>query len=579
MSLVAYGAQDVYLTGNPQITLFKVVYRRHTNFSMECIELPLDTAKPGQRVTTPVIRNADLVSRAYLRTTLGDLTPSNASFNGSVAWVRRLGHAIIDNIEVQIGGSLIDRQYGVWMDIWYELTHHYDQERGYNQMIGDVPSLTTLTPVNENSTGVAGGAVLFTPLQFWFCRNYGLALPLIALQYHEVRVNIEYTPVSNLVVYTVGSNGVQPKFNGLSFGSCGLLIDYIYLDSEERRRFAQVGHEYLIEQVQDNEQNLQPGSTTQQFTLSFNHPCKEMIWAHRCGAFSGVNDNTFLCYTNSDSDDAWEYAVQEAASNLAASMFVRDGHDAPVGVTTASFTTDNEVPLFSIDSSTTGFSQLGNTVLRCTLVNAPSSQVTLEVIPNPVVIGSTNLASLLGVVSVDLYYDGLTLSRVEVSVTDHSLSLYDLSIPVQQFKQDNRVNGSNADDVAVVQVNNYGLCLDGSGNMVTSGKIILNGHDRFDEREGAYFNYVQPFQHHTRTPADGINVYSFGLHPEQHQPTGTTNMSRIDNCRLHYKIADVFAGLRHDVFNFYAGTQVYIYVTNYNVLRIMSGMGGLAYSN
>jgi len=217
--------------------------------------------------------------------------------------------------------------------------------------------------------------------------------------------------------------------------------------------------------------------------------------------------------------------------------------------------------------------------LRCTLVNAPSSQVTLEVIPNPVVIGSTNLASLLGVVSVDLYYDGLTLSRVEVSVTDHSLSLYDLSIPVQQFKQDNRVNGSNADDVAVVQVNNYGLCLDGSGNMVTSGKIILNGHDRFDEREGAYFNYVQPFQHHTRTPADGINVYSFGLHPEQHQPTGTTNMSRIDNCRLHYKIADVFAGLRHDVFNFYAGTQVYIYVTNYNVLRIMSGMGGLAYSN
>jgi hypothetical protein len=115
--------------------------------------------------------------------------------------------------------------------------------------------------------------------------------------------------------------------------------------------------------------------------------------------------------------------------------------------------------------------------------------------------------------------------------------------------------------------------------MVTEGNIILNGHDRFAKREGNYFNYVQPNRHHSRTPADGINVYSFGLHPEQHQPTGTMNASRIDSARLVYKVKDVLAAVRKGVFDIFTGTTVYIFVTNYNVLRIMSGMGGLAYSN
>ena len=153
MQLVAYGAQDVYLTGNPQITLFKVVYRRHTNFSTECIELSLDaSAKPGARSTVQVLRNADLATKCYLYLTLPDLTPSNASaFNGQVAWVQRLGHAVMSSIEVQIGGSQIDKHYSTWLDVWYELTHTVDRERGYNQMIGDVPALTTLTNLSVKS--------------------------------------------------------------------------------------------------------------------------------------------------------------------------------------------------------------------------------------------------------------------------------------------------------------------------------------------------------------------------------------------------------------------------------------------
>ena len=108
-------------------------------------------------------------------------------------------------------------------------------------------------------------------------------------------------------------------------------------------------------------------------------------------------------------------------------------------------------------------------------------------------------------------------------------------------------------------------------NPVVRAKLQLNGHDRFSEREGRYFNLVQPYQHHENVPAAGINVYSFGLKPEEHQPSGTCNMSRIDTATLHLTLSSQISST--------AAAKVRVYATNYNVLRIMSGMGGLAYSN
>ena len=533
MQLVAYGAQDVYLTGNAQITLFKVVYRRHTNFSSETIELPIETAKPSGRVSVQVLRNADLASKSYLRLTVPDLEATN-NFNGKVAWVRRVGHAAIKTVEVQIGGSLIDKHYGVWLDLWYELTHEDNQSRGYSKLVGDVPELTTLQDT------VAGGQVLLVPLQFWFCRNYGLALPLIALQYHEVRINIEFERVENLVVFTAGDADSTPKFNGLSFGSSGILVDYIYLDSEERRRFAQVGHEYLIEQVQLNEQNLQNNSTNQQFTLNFNHPCKELIWAHRCGAFNGVNGSQFLGYTNADN---WSEVLTEVAGVIAQNMW-------------------------NNGNGTTGSSVNGTTTITAGGVNVDvTADDSVDICVNPFALGANSWNPVKNISAV-------TFANGLVTSVTHTLTVADISLPVSSSANANDVTGL----VSVVQLNNYGLALDGTGNMVTEGNLVLNGHDRFDKREGAWFNYLQPGAH-THTPADGVNVFCFGLHPEQHQPTGTMNASRIDSLRLVYKVADTLASSRGGQFDFSTGTVVYIFVTNYNVLRIMSGMGGLAYSN
>jgi len=261
--------------------------------------------------------------------------------------------------------------------------------------------------------------------------------------------------------------------------------------------------------------------------------------------------------------------------NLARSMIVLDG-DTPASGSTYTSITGN-VNTDTVFSQTVNGANLRFTVVDPASVSAIAGNI---IVNNALLIGSTNLMSKLGTVSYDLYYSGTVLESVVIAVTGHTLTLDDLSIPISAMT-DNRVTNTTSGDVTVVQLNNYGLRLDGKGNMVTQGQITLNGQDRFSVQTGVYFNCLQPNNHHTRTPADGINVYSFGLHPEQHQPTGTCNMSRIDSARLVYKVKDILNSKRSasGVFDIFTGTTVYIYVINYNILRMMAGMAGVAYSN
>ena len=383
MQLVAYGAQDVYLTGNPQITFFKVVYRRHTNFAMESIEQTFNgTANFGQRVSCTVSRNGDLCSRMYLEV---DMPASAADAN---PWVDSLGHALIKSVEVEIGGQRIDKQYGHWMEAWDELTCPAEKLRARTSMLRKEAA--------SAGTGVAttSGEVvkLYIPLQFWFCRNPGLALPLIALQYHEVKVIVEFNSLESV-------NAEYPATGDLS---AKLWCDYIYLDTDERRRFAQVSHEYLIEQVQfTGDETISSGAN--KLRLNFNHPVKELVW--------------------------------------------------------------------------------------CVLTSNDTTP------------------------SINPAHGGVAMNGV-----------------------------------------------------TTDAKLLLNGHDRFQQRPGSYFHDVQPYQHHTRMPERaGVYSYSFALKPEEHQPSGTCNFSRIDNATLPLTTG--------------ATGVAKVFAVNYNVLRIMSGMGGLAYSN
>ncbi len=417
MQLVAYGAQDIYLTGNPQITFFKVVYRRHTNFAVEAIEQTFNGAADlGRRFTCTIARNGDLLHRLYLQL---DVSAASSAFGPQY-----LGFQLLDYVEVEIGGQVIDKQYGEWMAVWCDLTHTYDQ------------SLMLASMVDATNTTATVLDRLHIPLQFWFCRNPGLALPLIALQYHEVKINVQF--VSSMPSLTaIGSNTLQ---------NTTVWADYIFLDTDERRRFAQVSHEYLIEQVQySNALTIASQASTTQHELRFNHPVKELIWL--------------------------------------------------------------------IDPSS----------------NTPAFE-------------------------------------------------------------------------------NYVQCSD--------ALLQLNGQDRFKRRSGDYFTKLQRYEHHTGAgranyafglagvgatatttsiftgALQGVStgltgatlgathVYSFALKPEEHQPSGTCNFSRIDNAVLNLSFSSTSStssGL--PVSSVTNGAVLKVYAVNYNVLRIMSGMGGLAYSN
>jgi len=498
MQLVAYGAQDVYLTGNPQITFFKVVYRRHTNFSSECIELTFSGSPGyGKTVTSTISRNGDLITKVYLKVVL--------SSGDEYAVCKNFGFAVIDNVTCEIGGTQVDKQYGDWMYVWNELAGDRHTQAGLDRMIGNTSALTTL--------GKQERTTLYVPLYFWFCRNNGLALPLIALQYHEVKVKVQFSDRDRVVVGTDGGD----------IEDATLLVDYIYLDTEERKRFAQASHEYLIEQLQyTGAENLDVGSN--KIRLNFNHPCKFLVW--------GVKTEQHM----SGKMLAWDNDAEVMRDNFARTIALLKCTSS-AGIVDADETTGEAA------------AASGNGEFK-----ALADKVTA-------IVAHTNAFNSIDQVA--LTSNTLTSKDVGKSL-EEVLKLHREWLSIDSAEQKTRY-GSIVDGVDVRNPLTFSKHIDGTGNPITACKLQLNGHDRFSERDGNYFNYVQPWQHFSNTPADGINVYSFALNPEEHQPSGTCNMSRIDNACL---------SLTSEA----AGTFS-IYAVNYNVLRIMSGMGGLAYSN
>ena len=539
MQLVAYGAQDVYLTGNPQITFWKVSYRRYTNFAMESIEQTFNgQADFGRRVTCTISRNGDLAYRTYLQVTLPEINQgmkgNGAQDDGVYArWLDFPGEQLISQVEVEIGGQRIDRQYGDWMHIWNQLTLTSEQQRGYYQMIGNTTQLTFLTDPSFNNVDgpCESGApsqvcaprnalpesTLYVPFQFWYCRNPGLALPLIALQYHEVKINLDIRPIDECL-FAVGSlncpngsNKVTTAYNQ-SLVAASLYVDYVFLDTDERRRMAQNPHEYLIEQLQfTGDESV--GSSSNKIKLNFNHPCKELVWVVQPDANVDYCSSLECGQPLNKVLGAQPFNYTDAIDVLPNAIHAFGGPDA-IAETTQSFINDD---MFN-DAAAVDLTSAGNQYW-----NEPNGNA----YTNPNFAPSAAEEYMNSGVS-----DAGTFVLSETSLDMHCWG----------------------------------------ENPVVTGKLQLNGQDRFSEREGTYFDLVQPFQHHTRNPDTGINVYSFALRPEEHQPSGSCNFSRIDNATLQLVLSNATVqGTRT--------AKVRVYATNYNVLRVMSGMGGLAYSN
>ena len=403
LQLVAYGAQDAYLSGNPQITFWRGLFKRHTNFAMEPFRVNMTgQATWGTKHSAILTRYADLVSSGYI-----EILTSTADtiYSSGIA----AGFNLIQYVEIDIGGQVIDRQYGEFMYLWSILAYSYDA-RYKMDVMGAPSSQSTCTNGREARTGMT-----YVPLFFFFCRNPGAALPLIALQYHEVKINIMWNSTDQIF-----KSGVDGAVTSTGPGQANLLIDYIYLDVEERRRMAQESHEYLIEQTQFNEDKGMT-SAQQRIDLTFNHPVKELIWV-----------------TQASHRRNCRFAKMKAGTN-----------------------------------------------------------------------------------------------------------------------DDKQVNPLSYDDI------------------IYNCALQLNGQDRVASLPGSYYEFVQPFQHHSGTVGYGLYAYSFAIKPEEHQPSGTCNFSRIDTATLVFSVDGAVAISKADLENY----DIRVYAINYNILRVMSGMGGLAYSN
>ena len=401
MQLVAVGAQDQFITVGGNVTFWTVKYSRHTNFAMESMRQVLNGRGDfGNKVTAKVSRNGDLMGACYVQADLPD--PSGASGD---RYCNAVGFRLLKECQLRIGGQLIDKQSSTWMHCWNELTAPV--ERQANNSANLTSTLSRLVGL-KSADGAAAGAMaegngawrVNVPLQFAFCRHPGLAIPLIALQYHEVELTIELETKARVLSGGVDNDGLG------SLNRLALFVDYIFLDVDERKSFAQKSHQYLIETVQ--EQTQATTGTSTQVRLNFNHPVKELVWV------------------------------------------IRDGSNR------------------------------------------------------------------------DVFTDFL-------------------------------VGGDGS-----------------SSHPVSNATLKLNGTERFAPRPGLYFSGVQPYQHHSGNPDNGICVYSFAIRPEEHQPSGTCNFSRIDNAELNLTTVSSLTS---------STSNVTVMAHGYNVLRVAGGMGGLAYSN
>ena len=300
LELAAIGAQDKILIGNPQITFFVAIYKRHSNFAVN-IEQQLFTGdfNFGSKCFCNISRRGDLINEMFLMVRLPDISILNKK-NDKCLWVNSIGHALIKYIDVEIGGNIIDRHYGMWLNIWSELTITESKKKAFNKLIGKIDGQTNINYNNDKNLN------LYIPQYFWFCRNLGSSLPIIALQNSELRINLGIRRLSELVITQSGRNLTESEINSLNIEQGSLYVKYIYLDDDERKFFAQEKHKYLIEQLQvnpipinnigrKNDSVIKVNDYEYVINFNLNHPVKEIIWVFQgSDVLSNIDDNENL---------------------------------------------------------------------------------------------------------------------------------------------------------------------------------------------------------------------------------------------------------------------------------------------
>ena len=418
------GKQTKHIVGNPQTTHFKSVYFRHTNFAIESIPCVFNNSISNtseSNVSVIIHKTGDLVSNAHIEFIL-KLTTNSLSGGTYVNFTNSTGYAAIKEVSIEINSQEIDKHYSEWFDIWNELTDsHYNEHKLVNKHNAKYTYLKS----NNGTTRVK----CYVPLKFWFCRNPGLALPLVALQNSQVIMKFKFRNPYTLINTDHTSGTITPSYEKIP----ELYVDYIFLDTKEKRDFATKKHQYLIEQLQFNRKQ----TFTNNHELNFNNPVKELIWVCQ-----NKNVNT-------------EYSIRDGVNGNA---------DAYSNVNT----------------------------------------------------------------SLDYNNDYFNYQSISTSSQDY---LYTLT----------------------------------NNEPFNEAEIFFDGNSRFNNRKATYFRTIQPSTYHSKVPSKHIYIYSFSLKPEEHQPSGVCNFSKLKSAKITFSSPAT-------------NTDILMFAHSYNLLRIMEGKAGIAYS-
>lgn len=519
IQLVAYGLDDLYLTHDPQITYFTVVYRRHTNFTSEEIPQPfINQPNFGKKSTCVISKNADLIGEINIVVTLPKIrTPNNDTIK--FAWVKRIGFALIKSVEVEINGRIIDRHYGEWLNIWAELTGEIngDHKVGLKKLIGDVPEMTEFTDSKEEYT-------LYIPLQFWFCRSSGAALPLVSLQYSDVKINVEFEEASKCyflspthyikcrddIVNFEPFEYIEQNIDGVI--AAGIFIDYDV--NYKRLYYYKITDEKFVSIPVASDFNTS-SSNASAITALLSSP--QGLKYSIIGKTSGYS--TFADFNN--------FTVTHSTSRI------RNLDISNCYLLVTYFYLDEEERY--------RFSQTKHDYLIDQLFFTPDIDI--------------DNANFSGAIIAD-HPCKLMVWVVQLSYIKTAKDFYNYTDSYQ-----NKL--SDSENYAV------GIGTPIGNSLINTQTILMNGNPRVSVRDASYFDTIQKHMHTKYSTLPGINMYSFGLYPFIEQPSGACNMSQIDNIRVLLNLSSVVNINNHATFRAYCLCS--------NVLRIVGGLAATVF--
>lgn len=536
LQLASLSSQDIFLTSNPEITLFKKQYNRYTNFSQETVQVSFDAGSVqfGQETTATLERTGDLISKIVLVIQLNEKTTIS-----QWGYVDRIGHAIIDEIKIRVGQSDVDIQQSDWIDIYQRITKDKSQEENYNKMIGNIPSMKKITTSHDKYR-------LYIPLEFWTGRNTSSTFPICSLINQQFQISVKLKNAIDIINY-YGS--IPPTNEDLPIISTGyFLVDYIYLEKEELDLFMNTALDYAIDIVQDMTDTIH--SANSKVNLIFDKPTKYLIWHANLDRYH--NRNEFMVWAH---DNNWEKARNDFAKLVW--LITRQGLNAsdannPVILFNDTFVNIGQVPPI-ITGANTIFEKLASKV-------------------DGIILFAQNIN---GQITANATVDNVVLTRNEITFAD-------MSTTNTEFKEDpnstsEQINFINIHTFSIIDIFNYGNYINRTDNPIISSSFQINGKNRFQERDGFFYNYMQSYNYLKNSPPDGVNFYTFALHPTNTQPSGTLNLGYVNSKDLVIQL-----GQNNNPNDTYFNTlfksgQIRVLALCYNIIKIKNGTASLTY--